>query len=162
MNNITSAKSSLQAELAHVQSGLAYYQSRVEALSAALHQLDEIEEHDELEVEETSGKARGRKAAAQKSRAGKTAGKSAKAGRPRKSGSRLPSTGGDFFPGLLSDQRQTMAELLRGAAAQLPFKPSADELKQLRARLVAAITAMLQAGKVHDEGRGRQRTFVKV
>lgn len=162
MSNISSAKSSLHAELAHVQSGLAYYQSRVEALSAALHQLDAIgDESDvDLEVEQEMplrkgrGGGRGRRAGMAK--------KMARPARQARGGSRLPATGGDFFPDLINEQKQSMSDLLHAAAAQLPFKATQEELTQLRSRLVAAVNHMLEAGTIRDEGKGRQRMYFKV
>lgn len=173
MSNISTAKSSLRAELIHVQSGLAYYQSRVEALSAAIHQLDEIGDEDmgELDMEEISGGnqpagRRGRRASSVAS-ATRKAGRPARAGRAAaqsrkpKGESRLPSTGGDFIPDLITSQRQTMNELVHAAAAKMPFKVTADELRQLRARLVAAVGGLLRAGAIRDEGKGRARVYFR-
>lgn len=156
MNNIHTAKSSLQAELAHVQSGLAYYQTRVDALHAALEKLDEIEEEDESALEPEGKKTRGRRKAS-----AKAAPKKAKTERQSRQKSRLPATGGDFFPSLLNEQKQTMSDLLQAALAQLPFKASAEERTQMRARLLSAMTGMLKAGKAHDEGKGRGRVYFK-
>ena len=172
MSNITSAKSSLRAELAHVQSGLAYYKARVEALSAAIDQLDSIGDEGEVDIELGEASHMQKMRRARKSRQGGTmvaAGatkapkepKAQKATRQGKAGSRLPSTGGDFFPDLISEQKQSMSELLQAAATQLPFKATAEELTQMRSRLVAAVNHMLQAGKIRDEGKGRERVYFK-
>jgi hypothetical protein len=170
MSNISTAKSSLHAELAHVQSGLAYYQARVEALTAAIDQLETIgdEEDADIGMEEAMHEPkarrgrRGRRAGASRASAG-TARKAAKrAGRQSRGASRMPATGGDFFPNLISDQRQSMTDLLHAAAGQLPFKPTDEEMRQLRSRLVASVNQMLKAGKVHDEGKGRERVYFKV
>lgn len=169
MSNITSAKSSLRAELAHVQSGLAYYKARVEALSAAIDQLDSIGDEGQIDAELGEGthmqkmrRARkNRQGAATTAAAGKKASKAPRAGRQGKAGTRLPSTGGDFFPALINEQRQSMSDLLQAAATHLPFKATAEELKQLRSRLVAAVNHMLQAGKIRDEGKGRERVYFK-
>ncbi|QAU33350.1 hypothetical protein [Janthinobacterium sp. 17J80-10] len=170
MSNITSAKSSLRAELAHVQSGLAYYKARVEALSAAIDQLDSIGDEGQIELGEGTHMQKMRRArknrqgaltAATPTAKASKAAKAPKAGRQGKAGSRLPSTGGDFFPNLINEQRQSMSELLQAAATQLPFKATADELTQMRSRLVAAINHMLQAGKIRDDGKGRGRVYFK-
>lgn len=168
MSNITSAKSSLRAELAHVQSGLAYYKARVEALSAAIDQLDSIGDEGQIDVELGEGTHMQKMRRARKNRQGATtaaaatkASKTPKAGRQGRAGTRLPSTGGDFFPDLINEQRQSMSDLLQAAATQLPFKATAEELTQLRSRLVAAVNHMLQAGKIQDEGKGRSRVYFK-
>lgn len=171
MSNISTAKSSLHAELAHVQSGLAYYQARVEALTAAIGQLDAIGDEDDAdidleEVTQEKKSRRGRKpgrAAASRASAGAEGGKKAgkRAGRQSRGTGRMPSTGGDFFPNLITEQRQSMTDLLNAAAGQLPFKPTDEETRQLRSRLVAAINQMLKAGKVHDEGKGRARVYFR-
>lgn len=171
MSNITSAKSSLRAELAHVQSGLAYYKARVEALSAAIDQLDSIGDEGQSEMGEGTHMQKMRRArksrqggavtAAPAATAKASKAKAPRAGRQGKAGSRLPSTGGDFFPNLINEQRQSMSDLLQAAATQMPFKATAEELTQLRSRLVAAINHMLQAGKIRDEGKGRARVYFK-
>lgn len=161
MSNISSAKSSLRAELAHVQSGLAYYQSRVEALSSAIHQLDEIGDEDALDLEIEEKIPGGKVGAGRRGRRPGVVKKVAKPGRQARSASRLPATGGDFFPNLITAQKQTMAELLHAAAAQMPFKATADELTQLRSRLVAAISGMLKSGSISDQGKGRGRVYFK-
>lgn len=172
MSNITSAKSSLRAELAHVQSGLAYYKARVEALSAAIDQLDSIGDEGQSDMDMGEATHMQKMRRARKSRQGGAtavaatakapkAQKGPKAGRQSKAGSRLPSTGGDFFPNLINEQRQSMSDLLQAAATQLPFKATAEELTQMRSRLVAAINHMLQAGKIRDEGKGRARVYFK-
>jgi hypothetical protein len=172
MSNITSAKSSLRAELAHVQSGLAYYKARVEALNAAIDQLDSIGDEGQVDVEQGEGTHMQKMRRARKSRQGGPAAVAAatkspkatkvpKAGRQGRAGTRLPSTGGDFFPDLINEQRQSMSDLLHAAATQLPFKATAEELTQLRSRLVAAVNHMLQAGKIRDEGKGRARVYFK-
>ncbi len=161
MSNISTAKSSLHAELAHVQSGLAYYQARVEALNAALHQLDEIGDEIDAELDMEEAKPARKARAGRRGRRAAVAQKAEKPARRSRGASRLPTTGGDFFPDLIGEQKQTMTELLQAAAAQIPFKTNAEEQKQLRSRLVAAVNHMLQAGKIRDEGKGRQRVYFR-
>ena len=162
MSNLSTAKSALQAEIAHVQAGLAYYQGLFETLNDALHQLDAIEDEEKAGPEQAPKKQRGRPRKAQSSRGRKE--KSAhtqRRGRPKagSSDNRLPSTGGDFFLRLLSDRGQTAPQLLEAATGQLSFKPNAEEVKQLRARMISALMAMMKAGKVRSEGERRQRTY---
>lgn len=171
MSNISTAKSSLSAELAHVQSGLAYYQARVEALTAAIGQLDAIGDEDDtdLDLEEVTqekksrrGRKPGRAAASRVSAGAETGKKTGKrAGRQSRGTSRMPSTGGDFFPNLITQQRQSMTDLLNAASGLLPFKPTNEETRQLRSRLVAAIGQLLKAGKIQDEGKGRARVYFR-
>lgn len=177
MSNISTAKTSLHAELAHVQSGLAYYQARVEALTAAIDQLDAIgdESDTDLDLEEAmdepkirrgrrgrrpgAGAAAGRSGAA--GRAGTIRRAAKPAGRRGRASGRMPATGGDFFPNLINEQKQSMSDLLHAAAAQLPFKATDEEMTQLRSRLVAAVNQMLKSGKIRDEGKGRARMYFR-
>ncbi|RJG03547.1 hypothetical protein [Noviherbaspirillum sedimenti] len=161
MSNISSAKSSLRAELEHVQSGLAYYQSRVEALNSAIHQLDEIGDEDMLDLEIAEEIPSGKVSTGRRGRRPGAAKKVTKPGRQARGASRLPATGGDFFPNLLTGQKQTMSALLHAAAAQMPFKATPEELTQLRSRLVAAISGMLKSGAISDQGKGRERVYFK-
>lgn len=162
MSNLSTAKSALRAELVHVQAGLAYYQERVETLNDAITQLDAIAEEPEMEAQPAVPARRGRKPG-QKAKRARTVKKTGKAaGRKPRSASRLPATGGDFFPGLLGVQGRSTKDLLDAALGNLSFKPNAGERAQLRSRMVAALNAMLKAGKIGSEGRGRQRTYFVV
>lgn len=162
MNNLIAAKSALRAELAHVQAGLEYYQERVEALNEALHQLDAIEDAPEVDLEQPAKKKRGRPKLSEKKSSSRAEKKTKPRGRSAAKASRLPSTGGDFFPGLLSGNKQTAPEILQAAAQQLPFKLTQEERTQLRGRMIATLAALLKGGKIGSEGRGRQRTYFKV
>lgn len=159
MSNIHTAKSSLRAELAHLQAGLSYYQSRVEAVASALDQLDAIEEETGIDLPEEKSQKKTRQA--RKGRMPAVARKSARAAGHSAGAGRLPSTGGNFFPDLITSQKQSTAALLRAAAAKLPFKAAADEMVQLRSRMVAALAAMRKAGKIQSEGKGRARTYFR-
>jgi hypothetical protein len=170
MSNISTAKTSLHAELAHVQSGLAYYQARVEALTAAIDQLESIGDESDTDMGLEEGMhepkirrgRRGRRAGATAARPSAAARRAAKpAARRGRSAGRMPATGGDFFPNLINEQKQSMSDLLHAAAAKLPFKATDEEMTQLRSRLVAAVGQMLKSGKIHDEGKGRARVYFR-
>lgn len=161
MNNLSAAKSAIRAELAHVQSGLSYYQERVEALNEALNQLDAIEDAPEIDLEQPAKKKRGRPKLVEKKAAARAEKKAKPRGRSAAKANRLPFTGGDFFPNLLTERGQTAPEILQAAADQIPFKLKHEERVQLRGRMIATLAAMLKSGKIGSEGEGRQRTFFK-
>lgn len=161
MNHLSAAKSALRAEIKHVQAGLSFYQERVEALNEALHQLDALEEVAETELEPADKKkpSRPRKAKAGSARAARKA--KPKVVRGAAVSGRLPSTGGDFFPGLLSERGQTAPEILQAAAARLHFKLTPEERAQLRNRMVATLNTLLKSGRIGSEGSGRQRVYFR-
>jgi len=161
MSNISSAKSSLRAELAHVQSGLAYYRARVDALSAAIDQLDTIGDEGDIDIALDAAMQAPKSRRGGKGRRAVTARKVSKPASHARARTRLPATGGDFFPDLITEQKQSMSDLLQAAATQMPFKATTEEMTQLRSRLVAAITHMLKSGKIRDEGKGRQRVYFR-
>ena len=163
MSNLIVARNALQAEVAYVRSGLAYYTARLAALEQSLAVLNSLgEEHIIVEAESTEISARkvpSAKAAKKKRRAAKAA--RAKTAQPAKTRTALPFTGGDFWPGLLNDQPQSTAEILHAAVARIGFALSPTLRKQLVGRMTFALNNLVKQKKILDSGAGRERRFFK-
>ena len=168
MSNLESAKAALDAELSQARQGVAYYQSRIEALTAALAQLDTLLGGTGKMAAKPGPKGkRGRKPgkAATKAAAGKRGPKKAPAAKAGKrasaSGDNLPFTGGDFWPNLVTSEPQSGADILHAAIANLGFTPTKQQVTKLTNRLTFALHALVKSGKIQDSGSGRERRFFK-
>src|SRR5690606_30912577 len=148
MSNLAKARQAIRAELHHAEQGVAYYQKRVDALRAALEQL-EHSDNPQVTAQKNS------RAAATTNQGGKRAGK-------RKTASSrqgLPKTSQEFWLGFISQQPKTAAEIANAAVASLDFAPTAQQAKQLKSRLAPTLQALLKAKKVQDSGSGRDRKY---
>ncbi len=154
VSNLKSAKQAIKAELDHAREGLAFYQSRVEALQEALNTIDSVD---------TAG-ANGRKAPkaaveAPAAKQPKTRGK----GRPKAVADeeKLPSTGKEFWPNLITAQPRSAPEILRAAIDALGISPSKEQTKKLAQRQASALSILTKSGAVQSSGAGRERRFFK-
>lgn len=150
MSNLKSAKQAIKAELEHARQGVMFYQSRVEALEEALEKIDSVEA-----VGEKGGNGKSQPAA-----------KRAKPGRkPRAqatgNGAKLPFTGKDFWPSLITSQPQSAREILDAAVRTLGITPSKDQLKKLSQRQTSALHNLIKTNVIADSGAGRERRFFK-
>lgn len=177
--NLQSARKAIEAELSYSQQGIAYWCARAEALESALHQLEAAElsgpddasgrrtiaeqppmrrrarlshadtdEDRETAPPRSTHRARGRqrRGAARKEPSGTESG--------------LPTTGGDFWLSLITDQPQSAAEILHRAIATLGLTPDQKpQIQKLRQRVFPALAALVSAHKVADAGAGRGRRF---
>ncbi len=169
MSNIDAAKAALQAELSQAKQGLAYYQSQVSALEAALSQLGALGLG--VAAAKPAGAKRGRKpgkAAVKAEKAEKpvksTRGRPAKAkkgGRAAKGPNDLPFTGGDYWPDLVSSQPQSASDILNASVAGLAFAPTKEQVKKLAQRMTFVLNSLVKSGKIKDSGSGRGRRFFK-
>ncbi|HCE08693.1 MAG TPA: hypothetical protein DEQ40_08865, partial [Oxalobacteraceae bacterium] len=73
----------------------------------------------------------------------------------------LPSTGGDYWPNLLTEQGQHSSEILKSAIDKLGFTPTNTQIKKLTQRMTFALNALVKANKIQDSGAGRERVFFK-
>ncbi|GIZ50086.1 hypothetical protein [Noviherbaspirillum aridicola] len=154
MSNLQSAKDALRAELEHAREGLAYYQSRVEALQQTLSSLNSLEG----KGGQDAAPARGRR---RKEAAANGAARPAKAGRAKKSQSDLPATGKEFWAGLVTSEPQSSREILNAAVKALGITPAGDDLKKLAQRQANALHMLVKAGAISDSGTGRDRRYLK-
>jgi hypothetical protein len=157
MSNLQSAKSAIQAEIAHARQGLAFYQSRIETLEQTLDQLDTVSTPEDI-AEQSEGR---RRQPVTQTRAGRKPGRPARATRASSKGSGLPQTGGEFWMQLISDQPQSAAELLKQAIAHLGSNLDKKDLQKLRQRVSPALQALLKSNRIKDTGAGRERRYFK-
>lgn len=160
MSNLTSAKHAIQAELNHAKQGMAFYQSRVEALEDALAKIDSVDS------ETKQGKKAGRsrngvtvKNGLSNKRAMKASAKpQAKAD---SDGEKLPSTGKNFWPDLITGQPRSAPEILQAAISALGISPSKGQRKKLAQRQANALSLLTKSGVISSSGAGRERRFFK-
>lgn len=167
-SNLNSAKQAIEAELTHARQGAAFYAARVQALEIALQQLENVDAEKNPAPAPAKGKAtgakRGRKPgsiaeADSVSGEGKTKGR--KRGR-RASSSSLPTTGREFWFGLVSDQPQSAVDISNAAVTALGISPSQKrEIQQLKQRVAPALASLVATHHISDTGSGRQRRFFK-
>ena len=160
MSNLQTATLAIEAQIVHAKNGLAYYDARVQAVEQALAELRSVKESSEASparvklpktpgaAATTAGATRLKKTAKKKMRAEKESGE-------------LPSTGGDFWPNLLTEQGKHSSEVLKAAIDQLGFAPTKTQVKKLTQRMTFALNALVKAKKIQDSGSGRERLFLK-
>jgi hypothetical protein len=172
MSSIASAKTAVQEELNQAKKGATFYQARIQALEAALAQLENI---DGAREKPTRGRKKKVSAAiatpkAPKRKPGRLA-KAAKTTRavktPKAKSSKatgksgLPSTGGDFWMSLITEEPQSGPEIVKAAVVQIGHKLSVDDRKKLANRLTPGLNALVAQGKIQDSGTGRERRFFR-
>jgi hypothetical protein len=160
MSNLQTATLAVEAEIVHAKNGLAYYAARVTALEQALAELKNVKESSDVsspraKPPKTPGTATIAAGAKQRK---KTAKKSMRA---EKESGELPSTGGDYWPNLLTEQGKHSSEVLKSAVEQLGFTPTRTQIKKLTQRMTFALNALVKAKKIQDSGSGRERLFFK-
>lgn len=153
MSNLRTAKLAIEAEIAHARKGVAYYTERVSSLEQALARVASAEEVS-IEPSEMGKKTR--------------ASKKTKVSTPRGAGkfnaeqvADLPSTGGDYWKNLVTDQPKAGQEILSDAVHQLGFTPTRTQVGKLRNRMTFALKALVASGAIQDSGSGRERRFFK-
>ena len=161
MSNLQTATLAIEAEIVHANNGLAYYAARVQALEQALAELRNVKESSDV----SSPRAKLPKTLSAATTAGtgvkglkKTAKKKT---RPEKESAELPSTGGAYWPNLLTDQGQHSSAILKSAIDQLGFTPTKTQIKKLTQRMTFALNALVKTKKIQDSGSGRDRLFFK-
>lgn len=160
MSNLSSAKQAIQSELDYAKRGFAFYTSRVDALEQALREIDRA----------CTGVPAGRhidtKSGAREQRpsnAGLKSGRSRLHADGEPDGAyELPSTGGDFWPDLISSREKSGREILASAIAKLGFTPSSAQIKKLSARMTTALNNLVKANIIKDTGSGRARRFYRI
>lgn len=154
MANIGSAAQAVKLELMHAREGMEYYAKLVENLEGVLETLTNIDDTS------TSGRSKARTAKTAKT-SGKTTRK-AKALPPKNTRqSKLPATGKDFWPTLLTDTPQPASEIFKAALNALGVKPNAEDRKKLTQRMSNALSVMSKNGEINAEGKHRERLYSK-
>lgn len=182
-SNLKSARQAIEAELAHARQGAIYYSTRVEALEAALEQLESVEAEGDTSTRASKRGANSTNGAKQaESRRGRkrrsasgTAPRGAAAGTPRqqhsqksrtarasRGSSSLPTTGGEFWLKLVSDEPRSAVDISNAAIEALGIRPDQkDEIQKLKQRVSPALAGLLSAHKIQDTGAGRERRFFR-
>ncbi|HEV7928928.1 MAG TPA: hypothetical protein VGP12_02210, partial [Nitrosospira sp.] len=99
MSNLKSARQAIKAELEHARQGAMFYQSRVEALEDALSKIESVE----TTAKTSNGKSRAPEQRAKPGRKPRS--------QPAGNGAKLPSTGKDFWPNLITGQPQSAKDI---------------------------------------------------
>jgi hypothetical protein len=167
MSNLKDARDAIQLEIDHVKSGFAYYQARMAGLERALNQLKTLgEEHPTAAIKAAApaiAQPAAAAAPAKKQKKGKTVRKarSTKSQGASKQVAALPSTGGDFWRSLITEQPQGASEILKAAIGRCGFELTKEQIRQLGGRQTFAINALVKTKKIKDLGTGRDRRFFK-
>jgi hypothetical protein len=155
MSRLKDAVHAVEAELLQAREGLTYYAHRVAALEQALRQIDGVDAEPST-ARQTSGKAKVQRQAAAEAKHGTNS-----HARSKGAGGELPSTGGDFWLRLISNNKISAPEILATAVDRLDFTPSKEQIKKLSSRMTMALNALVNAHKIKDSGRGRARRYFK-
>ena len=153
MSNLKTARQTIEAELRHVEQGIAYYQAKAAALQSALEQLDQAEIG-------TAGTSRQRQVAS----SGTAATTRAAAPRGRRAGGKkqdkgLPRMTRDFWLDFISQQPRSAIEIMNAAIASFDPPLDANQEKKVKQRATQALQALLSAKQIKDVGTGRQRRY---
>lgn len=148
MSNLISARDAIKAEIAHVTQGRDHYQMQLEMLEKALAALDGV-------------RAASPEKAAPAKRAAKTKTTPRRQGTKPAGSIAIPSTGGDFWINLITDQPQSAPDILKAAIAQLGMTPSKVLNAKLSARMTNALTHLIKSQQIKDSGERRERRFFK-
>lgn len=154
MANLGPAAKAVEQELNHARQGMQYYAKLVENLEGVLETLTT------LDTPTTGARTRTRTAVPTNGRR-KSSDKTKAAVTKGAKQSRLPSTGKDFWPTLLTDTPQPASEVLKAAINALGIKPDADDRKKLTQRMSNALSVMAKSGEIKAEGSARARLYSK-
>ena len=151
MSNLISARDAIKAEIAHVTQGRDHYQMQLEMLEKALAALDGVRAASSEKLAPAEQAAKTKTAARRKgTKVSKGAGATA-----------IPSTGGDFWINLITDQPQSAPDILKAAIARLGMTPGKDLNAKLSARMTNALTHLIKSQQIKDSGERRERRFFK-
>ncbi|MEC4723557.1 hypothetical protein RY831_30935 [Noviherbaspirillum sp. CPCC 100848] len=154
MANLGPAAKAVEQELMHARQGMEYYAKLVENLEGVLETLTTID------TPATGARTKARTASTSKAK-GKTANQSKTAASKGGKRSKLPPTGKDFWPTLLTDTPQPASEVFKAAINALGIKLDADDRKKLTQRMSNALSVMAKNGEIKAEGSARARLYSK-
>lgn len=154
MANIGSAAQAVKLELMHARQGMDYYAKLVENLEGVLETLAT------LDSPSTGGQTKSRTTKTAKT-SGRTTTKVKATTTKGTRQSKLPATGKDFWPTLLTDTPQPASEIFKAAVNALGIKPNAEDRKKLVQRMSNALSVMSKNGEINAEGNRRERLYSK-
>jgi hypothetical protein len=147
-SNLRLARQAVAAELKLAKQGMDYYLSQVEALEQALAGLEGVgAEQREPAPRQNNKRANG--------------GLRSQAESGARKAREFPTTGGDFWLTLITNQPRSAAEIANAAAASLGFAEERSHVRILKQRVSPALNALVDAQKIKDSGAGRERRFFK-
>ena len=162
MSNIAAARANIKAEIANLQ-------AQIVALQKSLESLDKLEVPTASVT--TAAKAQGKRGRKPKAEAiapakrvapatakGKASQKPVKKSKEKVEGE-LPSTGGDYWPNLITSEPQSASEVLQKAIDGLGFTPTKAQLTKLANRETFALNSLVKEGRIQDSGKGRERRY---
>lgn len=144
MAKVQSAAKVIEEELKQARKAVAFYTKRIEDLEDILTTLSNID------APVTARRGRAAKST--------VATKTEKSGKGTRS-TKLPATGKDFWPTLLTDTPQSSAEVLKAAIAALRIRPNPDDRKKLTQRMANALSVLSKSGEIKAEGEHRNRLY---
>lgn len=157
MSNLRTAILAIEAEINHAQKGLAYYMERVRSLEEALAGI--------VQAEGNISKASGTPSRVSELPAQKIKGKTKAAKKTRNKteveAGELPSTGGDYWKGLVNGEPKSAQAILAESVHGLGFVPTKTQVGKLMNRMTFTLNSLVKAGKIQDSGSGRERRFFK-
>jgi hypothetical protein len=146
MSNLKTARQTIEAELRHVEEGIAFYQAKAAALQAALEQINSAEGAPSRKTRQArqatpAVKKRGRKAGTKKQDKG------------------LPRMTRDFWLDFISQQPKSAVEITNAAIDSFEPSLNQDQAKKMKQRATQALQALLSTKQIKDVGTGRQRRY---
>ncbi|WP_194726371.1 hypothetical protein [Noviherbaspirillum malthae] len=147
MARMPSAAKVIQDELKQARQAVAFYQKRVEDLEDVLATLSSID----APVTASRGSSNKKKDVTTTKASSQVASKSRS--------TKLPATGKDFWPSLLTDKPQSAAEVFKSALAALRIRPTPEDRKKLSQRMSNALSVLSKNGEITAEGSARNRLY---
>lgn len=149
MSNLKSARQTIEAELRHVEEGIAFYQAKAAALQAALDQIDSAE----------GAPARKTRQARHTPASGSTAKRGRKTSAKKQGNKGLPRMTRDFWLDFISQQPKSAAEITNAVIASFDPPLDQNQAKKIKQRATQALQALLGTKQIKDVGSGRQRRY---
>jgi len=154
MSNLKTARHTLEAELQHVEQGIAFYQAKAAALEAALAHLDQAESGITSQAPRRQSTARRRDA----SQAPARPARARKAG-TIKADSSLPRMTRAYWLDFIGQEPRTAADIINAAVASFEQPLDAVQTRKMKQRAAQALAALLATKQIRDVGTGRQRRY---
>lgn len=162
MARMHSAAKVIQDELKQARQAVAFYSKRIEDLEDVLTTLSNIDAPVKTNRGRGSQKVAATKAAPAKAASAKAASaKVVKSGGRGTRSAKLPATGKDFWPNLLTETPQSAAEVFKAALAALRIRPNPEDRKKLSQRMSNALSVLAKDGQINAEGGRRTRLYSK-
>lgn len=154
MSNLKAARQMIEAELKHVEQGIAFYQAKATALQAALEHIESTESGTKKITSQKQAAASTRSAtgiSSSRKRGGR--------GGAKRTGSTLPRMTRSYWLDFISQEPKTAVDIINAVIASFDRPLDADQIKKLKQRSTQALQALLNSKQIKDVGSGRQRRY---